>query len=196
MQVKLFDYSVDPIFNISSAARTCYQSQDKDELAKREGFVRGIIKRGHTAPLEFGWTDWEIKGISRVCLAQLTRHRIASYMVESQRYCDAGKNETVIPFSALKVDDSCVDFMRKAQDFYKKLVRNGVPKEDARYFLPLGTTCNLRVGMNFRALRNFLSLRLDKHAQWEIRELAQKMADIVISKGWGVLIEDIVSKCE
>ena len=88
MKVKLFDYTQDPLYNISSAARTCYQSQDKDELAKRKGFVKGIIKRKHTSPLEFGWTDWKIEGISRVCLAQLTRHRIASYCVESQRYCD------------------------------------------------------------------------------------------------------------
>lgn len=191
MKVKLFDYTQDPLYNISSAARTCYQSQDKDDVTKRAGFVKGIIKRKHTAPLEFAWSDWQIEGISRVCLAQLTRHRIASYCVESQRYCDSSEKDIVIPYNALKVDDSCVDFVKKAQKFYQKLVRNGVPREDARYFLPMGTTCNCRVGMNFRALRNLFELRCDPHAQWEIRELANQMKEIVIEKGWGWLLEDL-----
>ena len=191
MKVELFDCTADPLFNITSAARTCYQSQDKDELSKREGFVKGMIKREHTAPLEFAWTDWKIEGISRACLAQLTRHRIASYCVESQRYCDTSDKECIIPVKALCVDDSCVDFVKKAKEFYKKLVLNGVPKEDARYFLPMGTTCNCRVGMNFRALRHLFELRCDRHAQWEIRELANQMKDIVIDKGWGWLVEDL-----
>lgn len=193
MKVELFDCTVDPLFNITSAARTCYQSQDKDELAKRKGFVKGIIKNKHTSPLEFGWTDWKIEGISRVCLAQLTRHRIASYCVESQRYCDTSEKESIIPVKALMVDDSCVEFVKKAQDFYKKLVKAGVPKEDARYFLPMGTTCNCRVGMNFRALRHLFELRCDPNAQWEIRELANQMKEIVIEKGWGWLVEDLIN---
>ena len=51
---------------------------------------------------------------------------------------------------------------------------------------------NIVVKFNFRSLRNFLKLRLDKHAQWEIRELAKKMVDLVIKKGLKVLIEDLL----
>lgn len=191
MKVELFDCTNDPLFAISSAARTCYQSQSKDEILKREGFVKGLIRSGHHAPLEFAWTDWKVEGISRVCLAQLTRHRLASYCVESQRYCDTSENEIVIPFQALKADDSCVDFVKKSQQFYKKLVFAGVPKEDARYFLPLGTTCNLRIGMNFRELRHFLKLRTDHHAQWEIRDLANNMRYILEDRGFGWLVEGL-----
>lgn len=190
MKVELLDSTVDPLFVISKCARTCYQSEDKDELQKREGFIRGLIKSKHESPLEFMWTVWDIKGISRVCLAQLTRHRIASYCVESQRYCDTSENDCVIPVKALCVDDSCVDFVKKAKEFYKKLVLAGVPKEDARYFLPMGTTCNLKVGMNLRELRSFFKLRLDRHAQWEIRLLAKEMYNI-IKEQWPVLVEDI-----
>ena len=190
MEVKLLDSTVDPLFVISQCARTCYQSEDKDELAKREGFIRGLIKRKHESPLEFMWTSWDIKGISRACLGQLTRHRIASYCVESHRYCDTAENDCIIPVKAIMVDDSCVDFVKKAKEFYKKLVKAGVPKEDARYFLPMGTTCNLKVGMNMRELRSFFRLRMDKHAQWEIRQLAQYMHDIIKDK-WPVLVEDL-----
>ena len=190
MKVELLDCTTDPLFVISKCARTCYQSEDKDELIKREGFVRGLIKSKHETPLEFMWTVWDVKGISRVCLAQLTRHRIATYCVESQRYCDTANNDCVIPVKALEVDDSCVYFIKKAKEFYKKLVLAGVPKEDARYFLPMGTTCNLKVGMNLRALRNFFELRLDKYASWEIRLLAKYMYDIIKDK-WPVLLEGI-----
>ena len=45
--------------------------------------------------------------------------------------------------------------------------------------------------MNFRELRHFLKLRLDKHAQWEVRELAKQMKDLMIAKGYGCIVEDI-----
>lgn len=100
------------------------------------------------------------------------------------------QNSVVEPISALKVDDSIHDLIKDCQKKYEQLVNNGVPKEDARYILPMGTTCNLKMGMNFRSLRNFLALRLDKHAQWEIRELAHAIYDICNEK-WPWLVEDL-----
>lgn len=190
MEIKLLDCTVDPLYIIGTCARTCYQSEDKNSVKVREDFYRGLIKREHTAPIEFVWTVWDIKDISRICAAQIMRHRIASYCMESQRYCDSSEKEFVFPFKALETDDSCIDFVKKCQNFYKKLVKAGVPREDARYFLPQGVTCNLKIGMNLRSLRNFLKLRLDKSAQWEIRSLAKEM-HAIISEKWPVLLEDI-----
>lgn len=190
MKVSLLDHTVDPLFVISKAARTCYQSEDKDELSKREGFVKGLIKSGHLSPLEFAEVTWDIGDVSRVLLAQATRHRIASFCVESQRYCDTKENPVIMPVSALKIDSGCLDFVNACKKFYSKLVENGVPKEDARYFLPMGITCNFKMKMNFRELRHFLKLRLDRHAQWEIRELAMEMYYICQEK-WPWLVEDI-----
>ena len=190
MKVTLMEAPNDALFLISACARTCYQSEDKDEVATRETFAKGLIKRKHFTPLEFCWTIWDIRDISRVCLAQLTRHRIATYCVQSHRYTNALQNSVVEPISALKIDDSIHDLIKDCQKKYQQLINNGVPKEDARYILPMGTTCNLKMGMNFRSLRNFLSLRLDKHAQWEIRELAKTIRDIC-NERWPWLVEDL-----
>ena len=190
MKVELLDCTTDPLFVISMAARTCYDSRSKDQVNKRADFVKGLIKSGHETPLEFASATFDISGISRVCQNQIVRHRIASYCVQSMRYVDVANNEFVMPVKALMTDDSCVDFVRKAKDFYKKLVQNDVPKEDARMFLPLGMTTNMCMHMNFRSLRHFLKLRLDRHRQWEVRQVAKEMYDICKEKfDW--LVEDI-----
>ena len=190
MKVTLMEAPNDALFLISACARTCYQSEDKDEIATREAFAKGLIKRKHFTPLEFCWTIWDIRDISRVCLAQLTRHRIATYCVQSHRYTNALQNGVIEPISVLKIDDSIHDLIKDCQKKYEQLVKNGVPREDARYILPMGTTCNLKMGMNFHALRNFLALRLDKHAQWEIRELAKTIRDTCNDR-WPWLVADL-----
>lgn len=190
MKVSLLDCTVDPLFVISKAARTCYQSEDKDELSKREGFVKALIKSEHLSPLEFAEATWDVADASRVLLAQATRHRIASFCVESQRYCDVMEKPVVMPISALKIDFGCIDYINKCKRFYEKLIKNGVPREDARYFLPMGITCNFKMKMNFRELRHFLKLRMDKSAQWEIRDLAIEIYNICLDK-WPWLVEDL-----
>ena len=191
MKVKLMDSTVDPLYVISMCARTCYNSRSKDQINKRADFVKGLIKSGHTSTLENAIATFDISGISRVCQNQIVRHRIGcSYCVQSMRYVDVADNEVIMPVKALSADDSCVDFVRKAKDFYKKLVQNDVPKEDARMFLPLGMTCNMTVTMNFRALRHFLQLRLSQRAQWEVRLVAQEIKEIC-SQRWPWLVEDL-----
>lgn len=191
MKVTLLDSTVDPLFVISMCARTCYNSRNKDDVNKRAEFVKGLIKSGHTSTLENAIATFDITGISRVCQNQIVRHRIGcSYCVESMRYVDVVNNDCVLPVKVLETDDSCIDFVNKAKSFYKKLVLNDVPKEDARMFLPLGMTCNMTMTMNFRAIRHFLKLRLSKRAQWEVRQLAKKIYNICQDK-WPWLVEDI-----
>lgn len=194
MKVELLDCTTDPLFVISMAARTCYDSRSKDQVNKRADFVKGLIKSGHETPLEFASATFDISGISRVCQNQIVRHRIASYCVQSMRYVDVASNEFIMPVKALATDDSCIDFVRKAKDFYKKLVKNDVPKEDARMFLPLGMTTNMCMNMNFRSLRHFLKLRLSNRAQKEIRELANNILTICDER-WPWLVEDIKKEC-
>lgn len=191
MKITLIDNTIDPLFIISWAARTCYNSRSKDTLENRKDFVKGLIKSGHETPLEFCYCVFDIKDISRACLSQLTRHRIGiGFCVESQRYTDSSKNDCIIPLSVQKLTEGAFCYVKKAKEFYKMLIDNDVPKEDARMFLPLGTTTNVAAYFNFRALRHFLKLRLDKHAQWEIRKLALEIYQIC-QKKWPWLIEDI-----
>ena len=190
MKVRLVDYTTDAAFNITYAARTCYNSHDKDDLKKRDGFIKGLIKSGHETPLEFAHTMWEIDGISRVCQNQIVRHRIASYCVLSERYVDVSELDCILPYNLLKEYEGAVDYVNQAKKVYKFLINSGIPKEDARMLLPQGLTTKMCMDMNFRSLRHFLKLRLDKHAQWQIRQVAQEMLNICKDK-WRWLVEDL-----
>lgn len=191
MEVKLLDSTVDPLFVISTCARTCYNSRSKDTLENRETFVKGLIKSGHTSTLENAIATFDIKGISRVCQNQIVRHRIGcSYCVESMRYVDVAERECIIPYKLRAVDEAADDYVKTLKEYYKSLVRSDVPKEDARMLLPLGMACNMTMTMNFRALRHFLQLRLSPKAQWEVRAVAQEILEICREK-WPWLVEDL-----
>ena len=67
------------------------------------------------------------------------------------------------------------ELLRRATATYNLLIFSGVKKEDARFVLPQAVTTKMMMTINFRALRNFLNLRLDVHAQWEVRQVAEAM---------------------
>ena len=137
------------------------------------------MESGHTSVLEHANFTFYIEGVSRVLLAQLTRHRLASYSVESQRYVKMSNVQFVIPESILSLESDVRDFaihhMTKSLFVYEDLIESGVPAEDARYILPQAVPTKLYLTMNARELLHFFSLRTCNRAQWEIRELAKKM---------------------
>lgn len=191
MNVSLLDSTVDPLFVISMCARTCYNSRAKDDINTRAQFVKGLIKSGHTSVLENAIATFDIKGISRACQNQIVRHRIGcSYCVESMRYVNMSDAEIVVPHKLFMAFPEIVEVMKETKQLYAELVRLGVPKEDARTLLPLGTATNMTVTMNFRAIRHFLKLRLSKHAQDEVRQVAYEIYKICQEK-WSWLVEDI-----
>jgi thymidylate synthase (FAD) len=191
MQVKLLDSTVDPLFVISMCARTCYNSRSKDRADTREDFIKGLIKAGHTSTLENAIATFDISGISRACQNQIVRHRIGcSYCVQSMRYVNVKDNEVIIPHKVFLELPDIVTAMNELKELYADLVNNGVPKEDARAILPLGTSTNMTMTMNFRALRHFLKLRLNKRAQAEIQQVAYFIYKICLNK-WPWLVFDI-----
>ena len=193
MKVELIDCTTDAAFNIQFAARTCYNSHDKDLPLKRGEFIKALIKSGHETPLEFAHTMWRISGISRVCQNQIVRHRIASYCVLSERYVDVSKLECILPVKVLESADAAYDLVKQCKELYKLLIESDVPKEDARMLLPQGLETDMCMDMNFRSLRHFLKLRMDKHAQWEIRQVAREIY-LTCQEKWPWLVEDL--KCD
>ena len=135
--------------------------------------VQKWVLLGHTSPLEHCVATFHIKGISRACLAQLTRHRLASFSVQSMRYVDMSEQPQVVPNSILEAGllSEYAKHLGSAQDIYQAMIDKDVPKEDARFVLPLATTTNLLMTANFREWRHVINLRTDKSAQWEIRGL-------------------------
>lgn len=190
MQLELVDFSQNALNNIVRAGRNCYQSKSKGYEADVK-LVKALIAAGHESSLEFGWAMFHVKGISRACSDQLRTHRLLSFTMMSQRYVDISEQEFIHPFNALEFAGESVKAMEKSQkDFYKLLVKNGVPKEDARMYIGMGMSTEVYFACNFRELRHILKLRLDKHAQAEIRKLARGVYDICAER-WPWILEGI-----
>ncbi len=179
LKVELVRYTQDPVVAAGKAGGVCYDKEEKEDYGK---FIMGIVKRGHESVIEHVVFTFRIEGVSRACTHQLVRHRIASYSQRSQRYVDEGEFDYVVPPSVEESEEARKEF-EETMDFligkYEKLKELGVAKEDARFVLPNACTTTIVVTMNARSLRNFLNVRLEKHAQWEIRKLAQRMYDLV-----------------
>ena len=164
---------------ICKAAHVCYSAKAIADIKTEDTgvMIERLIDAGHTSVLEHANFTFGIEGISRVCLAQLTRHRLASYSVRSQRYVEVKAGEYV-------GDDK--EFMLERFKEYREKIESGMKKEDARYELPQGVTTTLILTMNARALLNFFSLRCCYKAQWEIRELANEILKQVKSIAPGI----------
>lgn len=181
MEVALLTCTPNPEEMIWNAARTCYKKDanewTSDPVLIAEG-IKKLLNNKHMSPFEHAVFTFGVSGISRACSHQLVRHRIASYNQQSQRYVDMADFDVVVPESiektipALSIFENIMDQIDTA---YDELVTLGIPKEDARYILPNAATTNIIVTMNARELLHFCNERCDKHAQWEIRELANKM---------------------
>lgn len=177
MEVSIRSKTPDMVGAISEAAGLCYGKDDKS--VKR---VRACYKVGHTSVLEHASVSFLVKGISRACSHQLVRHRMASYLQESQRYVKydlSGDDWYVVPPSVEK--NVCMlaeynDKMAADAKAYGDALACGIKPEDARYLLSNATKTNIVVTMNVRSLFHFFDLRLGHRAQWEIRELAELMA--------------------
>lgn len=177
MKVTITSYTPDPIHHISRSAAICYGRTD-DKPSR----VRNCVKMGHTSVLEHASVSFLVDGISRACSHQLVRHRMASYLQESQRYNRydlSGDDWYVIP-DAFKSDE-VIDYY-KAMNMslglaYKAALESGIKPEDARYLLPEATKTRVAVTMNWREVFHFLDLRTDRAAQWEIRDMATALIE-------------------
>jgi len=154
--------------------------EDLDKSSEKElkAILENVLNLGHTSVIEHTYFTFAISDVSRSLTHQLVRHRIASYAQQSQRYVNLNNPNFVTPPKISKDKD-----MKKAYDKtmeniwkeYNRLLDLGIPAEDARYVLPNATCTNIIVTMNARSLQNFFELRCCLHAQWEIRQCANKM---------------------
>jgi thymidylate synthase (FAD) len=117
-----------------------------------------------------------IEKISRACSHQLVRHRVASFSQQSQRYITVKRlKEKVIVPSSIGDNKNFKSFLDAASNTYEILVKQGIPKEDARYVLPNATETSLLLTIDGKSLAHFFGLRCCNRAQWEIRSLADNM---------------------
>lgn len=177
------------------AIRNCYKSEDKitDDSAKR--MVRMMITSGHEAMIEFSDLTFHIVA-DRALLSQLSRHRLMSLAVTSQRYVNYSKDKFnhsvpfIIPCN-LKNYSVWEEFCSNAEETYFDMIEHGDKAEVARSVLPNCVATSIYVRMNMRELRHFLSLRLSNHAQADIRDIATQMYNIVKEK-YPVYVESLI----
>ena len=212
--VTLLAHTPNPEKTVASAAKLCYSSSTIGDLydgltdEKAASFVEMLSEIGHESPIEHASFTFGIEGVSRAFLAQITRHRMASYSVKSQRYVKEGAFEFVTP-PEVAADpialEAYKESMRLAQESYDKIAEILTQKhtqmfiaegkdektaarlaskkaiEDARFVLPNACETKMVVTMNARSLHNFFRHRCCNRAQWEIRELATEMYKLCYS---------------
>ncbi len=204
MEVKLISYTKGPDKVCAAAAFTSWKKLSTkklfEDLTDEEAFnfLKKVIGFGHLSVTEHANFTFSISGISRACSHQLVRHRMASYTQQSQRYVKFKKGEVeyVTPpkIKNSQFNQGYRELMGKIAELYERMLEE-IPAEDARYILPNAAYTNLTVTMNARSLLNFFGLRLCDRAQWEIRELAEKML-AEVKKVAPVLFEKAAARCE
>jgi len=212
-KVYLLAYTPNPEHTIAAAAKLCYSSSKIHDLSdnltqeKAASFVDMLSEIGHESPIEHASFTFGIEGVSRSLLAQITRHRIASFSVKSQRYVKEGSFEFVTPpeiaaepealelYNQLmaedqKVYDRITDILKEkhkkmflAEGKDEKTANRMAEKkaiEDARFVLPNSCETQMVMTMNARSLQNFFKHRCCRRAQWEIQDVANQMLSLVI----------------
>lgn len=188
LNVVLLNHTPNPTKTVALAARLCMFKKSIDDLKEiitdeyAEELVKKLIERGHITPIEHVTFTFGIEGISRACSHQLVRHRIASYSQQSQRFVPADDFNYIIPPKVEENPEAKKIFeeqIKNLNEAYKKLRDLGMRKEDARFLLPNACETKIICTFNISSLKHFFDLRLDKHAQWEIRAMAKKMFDLV-----------------
>ena len=182
-----------------SGVENIYENLSDDKVTS---FLQMLTDIGHESPIEHVSFTFGIEGVSRSLTHQLVRHRIASYSQKSQRYVTEGEFEYIIP-PEIEKDEEALAIFKKAmaddQETYDKLtallkerhfagfIAEGKSEkeamrlaekkaiEDARYVLPNACETKIVATFNARSLKNFFSHRLCERAQWEIRDMAEKM---------------------
>lgn len=169
MKITLENYT-DPML-IGKYSGVCYGREGNDD--KR---LKHIVDIGHLSCLRFGMAVFKIEGISRVCLAQLTRSVHLSYLVRSSRYCDESGADFHTPESFVDLDSDMqmriFMHLQESADLYTDLRAEGISKQDARYMLPQAQETELYMSGNYQALKDFIKLRSSKSAQTEVRQVA------------------------
>ena len=130
MKVKLLAHTPEPEKLIAAAAKNCYSSSNIDNVLeglteeKTENFVNMLSEIGHESPIEHVSFTFAIEGVSRSLLAQITRHRMASFSVQSQRYVREKGFEYVLPPEIDKIPaarEKLIQAMEDDQRAYEEL---------------------------------------------------------------------------
>ncbi|MCL2598530.1 MAG: FAD-dependent thymidylate synthase [Firmicutes bacterium] len=194
-RVLLLEHTPNPEAAIAAAAKLCYSGLELDEIVGKcyeqdnTKFLTMLQDVDHLSPYEHASFVFAVEGVSRALLAQITRHRLASFSVRSQRYVSEQEFGYIVPPSIEALGQKAIDKyakqMKQMDAWYKEWQetlggKGEKSNEDARFVLPNATETKFVITMNARELLHFFKLRTCERAQWEIRELAWSMLALVL----------------
>ena len=142
MKVELLSYTPNADKLVAAAAKLCYAKSDIDTLMdkltpdKVESFLDMLAEIGHESPIEHASFTFGIEGVSRALLAQITRHRIASFSVQSQRYVDKSGFEYVLPPEIAAIPEAKAEFVAAMEEDaarYERLRNILIPERKKRF---------------------------------------------------------------
>lgn len=198
--VRVIDY-MGTDASIVQAARISYGRGTK-QVHEDRGLIRYLMRHEHTTPFEM----CEIKLHIRVpmdCWRQWIRHRTASVNEHSTRYsevidaaqrtkpdewrrqstdCKQGSGEPIDIETGTMLSGEEASLQSHARQVYAKRIQLGVAREQARKDMPLSTYTEAYWKINLRNLLHFLALRMDEHAQIDIRSYASVIGNEIVSK--------------
>ncbi len=183
---------------VEVAGRVCYMSFAKPRPGGNKAYIERLLSVGHGSVLEHSVWNFIITGVSRSFTHELVRHRAGfGYSQLSQRYVDESTADFVEP-DCIGDDGELHEIWRAAaehcQEAYVKLVqglehkfenvsdktlRRKMARQAARSILPNATETKIFITGNGRALRHFIEMRANEHAETEIRIVASKVCEIL-----------------
>jgi thymidylate synthase (FAD) len=190
LEVKLMNCFPDSLKAMYIPARNCWFRGDFASLEQEYGkdkaikLLQHIYSKGHLSILEQAPFQFQIEGMSRSCLAQLTRHRQGwSYAVQSQHYQkhDDFHYKELEQYASEEQRQKYYKLMEDINNFYKESMAMGIPRFIAREVLPNSTSVHLVARTNLKALDHFWKLRKGPENTPEIRELSQQLYNSTLS---------------
>ena len=196
---------------VVQAARVSYGEGTK-HVSDDRTLIRYLMRHRHTTPLEMA----EIKLLVRVpmdCWRQWIRHRTASVNEYSTRYSVALDSlQTTLPEEwrtqattnrqgsegflpvemGQKLTESEAEFQKSAERLYRERLEVGVAREQARKDLPLCSYTEAYWKIDLHNLLHFLALRMDSHAQLEIRQYATTIGEQIVAKLFPIVWEAFI----
>ena len=164
--------------NIERACRTCYRSEDKISEESYKNLLTNCLNRGHESVLEHEKITVRIYSDIGT-YKDLTRHRFASFSVESTRYCSYNKdkygNEIAVVNPVYIEDKEVFETWKKAiedmEKAYMKMKELGASTDMCREILPHSTAAEYTMTANIREWKHILELRTTNHVHPAIRQV-------------------------
>jgi thymidylate synthase (FAD) len=186
---------------IVQAARVSYGAGTK-QVHEDRGLIRYLLRHAHTTPFEMCRIKLHLR-VPMDCWRQWIRHRTASVNEYSTRYSEAiAEQQATLPTewrrqatdnkqgsagflagdSGQELSAAEAQFHQRARDLYQTRLEAGVAREQARKDLPLSTYTEAYWSTDLHNLLHFLQLRMDGHAQYEIRQYATLIGEEIVAR--------------